>query len=146
MPLSEHAYCACCIQNNWVQQWICIKFHIKLHRNYSDDSEVCRYRQPVTGSFITTMCPFMPHMWYSFWVEHQITQVTQFPCSPGLMPCNFCLFPKLKSPLKGRDFRVLIWGSWWQLRELHEVPRCLLQRGLKHHCPMYGVLCFLYLQ
>ena len=41
-----------------------------------------------------------------FLVKHQITQVTQSPYSPYLVPCNFWLFPKLKSPLKGKRFQI----------------------------------------
>ena len=87
----------------------------------------------------------------SFLVIHQIPQVTQPHYSPDLVPCDFWLFPKLKSPLKGRDFRLLLrfrkiqWGSWWSLGGLCEVPRCLLWRGLRHHCPVYNVSCILYL-
>ena len=44
----------------------------------------------------------------SFFGKHQITQVTQPPYSSDLAPCDFWLFPKLKSPLKGRDFRTLM--------------------------------------
>ena len=61
----------------------------------------------------------------NFW-RHQITQVTQLSYSPDLAPWDFWLFQKLKSPLKGRDFRPSmrfrkIWqGSWWQLGELCE--------------------------
>ena len=36
-------------------------------------------------------------------------------------------------------FRKIWWGSWWRLAELCEVPRCLLWRGLRHHCPVYNV-------
>ena len=76
----------------------------------------------------------------SFLAKHQITQVTQPLYSLDLVPCDLWLFPKLKSPLKGRDFRPSlrfrkIWrGSWWRL-----VPRYLLWRGLRRHCPMYSV-------
>ena len=54
-------------------------------------------------------------------------------------------FPKTKitfPKLEGRDFRPLMrfkkigWGSSWWLGELCEVPRCLLWKELKHHCPM----------
>ena len=37
----------------------------------------------------------------SFLVKHQITQVTQTRYSPDVAPCDFWLFPKLKSALKG---------------------------------------------
>jgi len=36
--------------------------------------------------------------------KHQITQVCQRPYSPYLAPCDFWVFPKLKSPLKGTIF------------------------------------------
>ena len=38
----------------------------------------------------------------SFLAKHQIIQVIQPPYSPDLVLCNFWLFPKLKSPLKGK--------------------------------------------
>ena len=41
-------------------------------------------------------------------------------------------------------FRKIQWGSWWRLGELCEVPRCLLWRGLKRHCPMYKVSYFFF--
>jgi hypothetical protein len=40
----------------------------------------------------------------AFLAKHRITQVSQPPYSPDLAPCDFWLFPKLKSPLKGRRF------------------------------------------
>ena len=43
----------------------------------------------------------------NFLVKYQITQVTQPPYSPDLGPCDFWLFPKLKSVLKGKRFREL---------------------------------------
>ena len=39
-----------------------------------------------------------------FFAKHHITQVCQPPSSPDLAPREFWLFPKLKSPLKGRRF------------------------------------------
>ena len=42
------------------------------------------------------------HLVQCFLAKHQITQVTQPPYSPDLVPCDFLLFPKLKSPLKGK--------------------------------------------
>ena len=43
----------------------------------------------------------------SFLVKHQTTQVTQPRYSPDLMPCDFWLFPNLKSPLKGKRFQYI---------------------------------------
>ena len=43
----------------------------------------------------------------NFLVKYQITQVTQPLYSPDLAPCDFWLFPKLKSPLKGKRFQTI---------------------------------------
>ena len=80
--------------------------------------------------------------------------------SPDLVPCTFWLFPKLKSPLKGKRFQTVdeiqenMTGQlmaiptedsavFWTVEEtpgeLCEVPRCLLWRGLRCHYPMYDV-------
>jgi transposase len=40
----------------------------------------------------------------AFLANYHITQVCQPPYSPDLAPSDFWLFPKLKSPLKGRRF------------------------------------------
>ena len=42
-----------------------------------------------------------------FLVKHQITQMTQTPNSPDLVPCDLCLFPKLKSALKRKRFQTI---------------------------------------
>ena len=42
-----------------------------------------------------------------FLAKHQITQVTQSPYSPDLVPGNFWLFPRLKSSLKGKRFQTV---------------------------------------
>ena len=73
-----------------------------------DDSEGHTYGLLVIGSFIMTMCPLMHHIsCRTFLVKHQITQVTQPPYSPDLASCNFCFFPKVKSPLKGKRFQTV---------------------------------------
>ena len=47
------------------------------------------------------------HLMQSFLAKHEITQVAQPPYSPDLAPCNFKLFPKLKSTLKGKRFQTI---------------------------------------
>ena len=47
------------------------------------------------------------HLVQSFLAKYQITQVIQPPCSPDLTPCDFWLFPKLKSSLKGKRFQTI---------------------------------------
>ena len=67
----------------------------------------------------------------NFLAKYQITQVNQSTYSPYLALCHIWLFPKLKSPLKGK-------------RELCEVSRWILGRGLIPHCPMCNVSCILH--
>jgi len=40
--------------------------------------------------------------------KHHIAQVCQPSYSPGLAPCDFWLFPKLKLPLKGRFVNAIV--------------------------------------
>ena len=50
------------------------------------------------------------HVWHlvqTFLAKHQITQVTQPPYNLDLASCDFRLFPKLKSPFKGKRFQTV---------------------------------------
>ena len=47
------------------------------------------------------------HLVQRLLAKHQITQVTQPLYNPDLVPCDFWLFPKLKSPLKGKRFQTI---------------------------------------
>jgi transposase len=42
----------------------------------------------------------------AFVTNNNIVIVPHPPCSPGLAPCDFTLFPKLKIKLKGRRFET----------------------------------------
>ena len=116
--------------------------------NYSDDSKGCSHGQLLIGSFITTTHPLMHHIFCSFLGKHQITQVTHTPYNPNLAPWNFRLFPKLKSPLKGRRFQNVVeiqentMGQLMVMGELYEVPNL---KELRCHCSIYNVFCILYL-
>ena len=91
-----------------VEQWICITFCIKLeHSLWKLFRWFGRPQLWVIGSFITTTCPLMHHISCSFLVKHQITQVIQPLYSPYLVPYNFWIFPKWKSPLKGKRFQSI---------------------------------------
>ena len=52
-----------------------------------------------------------PHFVQSFLAKHQIAQGTQPPYSPDSVPCDFWLFPELKSPLKGKRFETMDEGQ-----------------------------------
>ena len=90
--------------------------------------------------------PLMHHVlcrgfWWNIklsrWLSPSIAQIW-CPATSG--------FSQNKNHLwKGRDFRPVMrlrkirWGSWWQWGELCEVPRCLLWKELRRHCPMHNV-------
>ena len=61
------------------------------------------------GSFIMTMCLLMHHIsWRVFWQNIKSLRWLSFPpYRPDLAPCNFWLYPKLKSPLKGKRFHTV---------------------------------------
>ena len=71
----------------------------------------------------------------SFLAKSQITQVTQHPHSPDLVPCDFWPFQKLKSPLKRKRFQTIseieeyMTGSWLQLGKLYMKCQCAYFEG-----------------
>ena len=150
MLLNEHVYCVAIIFK--MTEQICIKFCIKLEHSFAETIWVTQKATAIGNWYDWQLhhdntATHASRLMQSILAKHQITQVTQHPYSPDLAPCNFWLFPKLKSLWKGKDFRLSmrfrkIWlGSWWRLGGLCEVPRYSLWRGLRCHCPVYSVSC-----
>ena len=137
-----------------VQQRICIKFHVKLEHSSKETFWMVQ-KTPALGTWrlaaSSRQCArscIRSHA--EFLVQHQITQVAQPPYNPDLVPCDFWLFPKLKSPLKGKIFQTVseiqenTMGQLMVTGRLCEVPRCLLWRGLRRHCSIYSVSCIFF--
>jgi transposase len=59
----------------------------------------------------------------TFLAKHHITQVCQPPYCPGLAPCDFWLFSKLKMPLKGRRFQTANEIRVNATRQLMAIPK-----------------------
>ena len=155
MPLSEHVYCVAITfkMTEQLEQWICIEFCIKLeHSSVKLFGWFRRLQLWATGDWQLHHDSMSTHascLVQSFLAKHQITQVTQ-PCySPDLESCDFWLFPKLKSPLKGKRFQIIegikentkgqlitigrtVWG-----------PKVLTLKGTE--ASLSCVQCFLYL-
>ena len=91
------------------------------------------------------------HLVQIFLGKHQITQVTQYPYGTDFVPCDFWLFPKLKSSLKTKRFQTIneiqenMMGQLMAIGRTSCGPRRLLWRGLSCHCLTYNVSCILYL-
>ena len=131
---------------------ICIKFCVKLE--HSSAETICRWPRLWTADdwqLHHNNVPAHASHLIQFFGETTDHPSNSAPYSPDLVPWDFWLFPKPKSPLKGKRlqmlmrFRKIWWGSWWWLGELYEAPRWFLWRGLRHHCPMSNVSCISYL-
>ena len=113
MPLSEHVYCVAITfkMTEQVEQQISIKFCIKFKHSSEEtiqmiqkaaamdncDWQLHHHNAPTHAS----------HLLQSVLAKHQITQVTQPRYSPDLTSCDFWLFPKLQSSLKGKRFQTI---------------------------------------
>ena len=148
--------CGHCVQNDWACK--AMNLHQLLHytwtvlcRNYSDDSEGHSYGQLVIGSFITTVCLLIYHILCRVFWQNMKSPRWLSLLQPTFGALWLLAFPKTEISFEMEEisdcqrFRKIWWGSWWRLGELCEVPRCLLWRGLRCHCPMYNVSCILYL-
>ena len=95
----------------WVEQRICIKFGFNLEHPSKETVEVIQ-KTTATGNWWQAASPWQHTCscimsCAEFFAKHQITQVTRPPYSPDLATYNAWLFPKLKSPLKGKRFQTL---------------------------------------
>ena len=130
--------CGHCIQNDWVnratnQHRILHWAWTFIHWSYLDDSKGCSYGQLVIDSFITTTHPLMHHiscrvLWQNIksprWLSPTTAQIWHPATSGFSQNCNHLWNGgDFRSSMR---FRKIWWGSWWWLRELCEVLRCLL--------------------
>ena len=112
MTLSEHVYCVAIVlkMTEQVEQWICIKFCIKLKHFSVDTIQWFRRLQLwATGGWQLYHDNTPAHASYfakRFLAKHQITQVTQPPYTPDLVPCDFWLFLKLSHLSKRRVLTI----------------------------------------
>ena len=157
MLFSEHVYCVAITFKitKWGEQWICNKFWVKLDHSSMETIQMIQKAAAMGNWWLATsswqrVCSFItPHEVFLQNIKSPRWLSTLY--SPDLAPCDFWLFQKLKSPLKGKRFQIvneiqkIWWGGWWRLGELCEVLGCLLWRGLRCHCYMSNVPCILYL-
>ena len=154
--LSEHVYCVAIAfkMTEWVEQWICIKFSVKLEHssweNYLDDSEGHSYGQLVTDSFITTTCLRMHHVLCRvFWQNIKSPKWLSPIYSQDSVLCDSWLFLKLKSPLKGKTFHTIneiqenTTGHLMEIGRTGWGPKGPTLKGTE--VSLSSVQCFLYL-
>ena len=113
MLLSEHVYCMAITfkMTEQVEQQICIRFCIKLEHSSTETIWVIQKASALGNWCLTAstqpLTTYVSHLMQSFLAKHQIIQMTQPPYSPDLVLCNFWLFTKPKSPLKGKRFQTV---------------------------------------
>ena len=79
-------------------------------RFYVAFEKLCEESGPTCGqqrifSSCMTMPPHSAHVTHAFLAKNSMSLVRQASYSPDLAPCDFWLFPKLKTILKGRRFQ-----------------------------------------
>ena len=150
--MSEHVYCVVVAfkMTEQVEQWICIQFCIKLDHSFKKPFECFRRPQLWESGDCWQLHQAMYHVsCRDFLVKHEITLVTQPHYSPDLAPCDFWLFPKLRSSLKGKKFQTLDEIQENMMRQLMAIERTVWGSKVP---PLKGteaslscVQCFLYL-
>jgi hypothetical protein len=63
-----------------------------------------------------------------FLAAKNVAVVPHPPYSPDLAPCDFFLFPRMKSKLKGRRFQDVTDIQEQSLTDLHAIPKSQFQR------------------
>ena len=108
MPWSGHVHS---VVTTFKMQWLCIKFYVKLEHS---STETIQMIQKATGMGNWRLAASSQQPAHSC-----IMPATKFfgktsnhpgdpaPCSPDLVPYDFLLFQKLKSPLKGKSFQTI---------------------------------------
>ena len=99
-----------CTQND-IEQWIFIKFCMKLEHSSAETIKMIQKAAAVGNWWLaassgqhTCSCITSCAKFFSKTINHPMIQP---PYSPDLVPCDFWLFPKWKSPLKGKRFQTL---------------------------------------
>ena len=113
-----------------LEQQICIKSCIKLEHSSTETIQMMQRMQlwapgdwQLHHDSVSTRAS---RLLQSFFTKHQITQP---PYSPDLLPCNFWLFPKPKSPLKGKRFQTVSEAQENTKRQLMVIGRTVRSQG-----------------
>ena len=145
--------CGHCIQNNWLEQQIFIKLFIKLEHSSKDIVWMIQKAAAMGSWWLAASSRQHAHSCFTscaeFFGETSNHPGDSAPLQSRSGTLQLLTFPKTKITFEREEisdcwweFRKIRWGSWWQLGELCEVPRCLLWRALRCH-PVYSVSCIL---
>ena len=113
MPLSEHVYRVAVAFKitDWVEQQICIKFCVKFEHSSTETIWMNQKAAAMaTGDWqihLNTVPAHASRLFRSFLWNIRSPRWLSPSYGPDLMPWDFWLFPKLKSPLKGKGFQTI---------------------------------------
>ena len=156
MPLSEHVYCVAVTfkMTDLIEWQICMKFCIKVEYSSTESIWMIQKATPMGNWWLAVHHYSAPThascLMQSFWQNIKTPRCLS-PLQPRFGTQWLLAFPKTKITFEREEISEHWWdsgkspGSWWWLRELYEVPRCLLWRRLRCHCSMYSISCILYL-
>ena len=123
MPLTDHVYCVAvaCKITEQVEQQISIEFCFMLeHSSMRLFGWFRRLQLWATGDWQLHHDNAPSHascLMQNFFAKHQITQVTQTPCCPYLVSCDFWHFPKTKITFGREEISGHLWDSGKYNRE-----------------------------
>ena len=113
MLLSGHVYCMANTfkMTEWVEQQSCIRIWDTLEHSSTETIWMIQ-KAAAMGSWwlaaSSRQCTFSCIMSRAeFFGETSNHPGDSAPYSPDLVPCDFWLFPKLKSPIKGKRFQTI---------------------------------------
>ena len=104
--------CGRSLQNNWASRatdlhWILLYAWTFIHetiRMIQKAAAMGNWWLAASSRQCTLSC-IMSHA--EFFCKTSNYPVDSAPLQPSLLPCNFCFFPKLKSPLKGKRVQIV---------------------------------------
>ena len=152
MPLHEHVYCVVVAfkMTEWVEQKLCNKFCAKLDHSSVETIWMIQKAAAMGNWWLAASSWQHAHSCIScrvFWQNIKLPRLL----SPrtDLAPQNFWVFPKLKSPLKGKrvqtinDIQENMIGQWVVIGGTVWGPK--VPTLMETEASLFYVQCFLYL-
>ena len=155
MLLSEHVYSVAIAfkMTEWAEQQICTKFCVKLEHSSMETIWMIQRAAAMGNWWLAALSQWPTCSCITscsvFW-RNKSPRWLSLPTDQIWCPATYGFSQNWNHLWKGRDFRPSmkfrkIWqaAGILQLGEPCEVPRCLLWKELRHHCPMCNVSCIL---
>ena len=154
--LNEHVYCVTITfkMTEQVKQWLCIKFCIKFEHSSMETIQMIQKARAMGTWWLAASPQQRTHSWITSRVEG-FGKTSNHPGDlahpqPRFGPCDFWLFPKLKSLLKGKRFQIVDEIQENMMEQLMAIgrtvwgPRVPTLKGTE--VSLSCVQCFLYIQ